>query len=166
MEDQSFLETLCNLEIPVTVRFSPDQRRVLFSTQLTWGHKKGSHAVSTIWLATTNVQRSAQRIICGTFNDYAPAWNPNGNSIAFISDRAQVGRNWALYMLALHDEAQPVLLTPPDNQSPITAFAFSPDGHSIASITLDEKSTEEKWAADNNNEDARVWGKAWSYARL
>ncbi|KAF1348122.1 hypothetical protein BDV97DRAFT_356814 [Delphinella strobiligena] len=51
--DKSLIQSLCDPEIPSATRLSPDGRKVLYSTALTWGHLAGEHPVSTIWLASS-----------------------------------------------------------------------------------------------------------------
>ena len=169
MTDQEDLITkLCNLEIPNTIAISPDSESVLYSTALTWGHRVGKHAVSTLWLARTTKAGSSRKITSGLFKDYAPTWAPYiANTIAFMSDRAQAGTKWAIYLQALSEgqggEAHAV--TSEDNESVIESFKFSPHGKRIAFLSADEKTAEQK-AKIHNGEDAQVCGEDWSYVRL
>jgi len=169
MTDQKDLITaLCNLEFPNAIAISPDSQSVLYSTALTWGHRVGKHAVSTLWLARTNKAGSSRKITSGLFKDYAPTWAPHAaNTIAFISDRAQAGTKWAIYLQALSEgqggEAHAV--TSEDNESVIESFKFSPHGKRIAFLSADEKTAEQK-AKIHNGEDAQVCGEDWSYVRL
>jgi dipeptidyl aminopeptidase/acylaminoacyl peptidase len=170
-DEKELITTLCNLEIPNAVALSPDGKSVLYSTALTWGHRAGKHAVSILWLARTNVAGSSVKLTSGAFKDYASAWSPNASAhtFAFISDRAQAGTKWAIYLQASHEgegnggEAHAV--TPEDNESNIESFKFSPDGKRIAFRSADEKTAEQK-AKAQNGQDAHVWGEDWSYVRL
>lgn len=159
-EDKSLLQSLCDLEIPSTIHFSPTGEEILFSTKLTWDQKKGAAAVSTIWLASTNIGNSSRKLTSGAFNDHASAWHPDGTSTAFISDRAQVGEASAIYVLSLREGSQAYPVTPSKNRSLIETFAFSRDGTSIAYLSSDERTTEE------HGEDVQVWGEGWRYTRL
>lgn len=167
--DKKLLQVLCDLQIPNAIRFSPDGRNVLYSTALTWGHHKGSCAVSTLWLAITGQANSAQRLTSGLYKDYAGAWAPDGKSIAFISDRAKAGKNWAIYVLPLHDgdieEAKAYAITDVHNEKGIDKFAFSPDGKQIAFLSADEKTQEQK-LKEEQGEDMHVWGEQWSFTTL
>jgi dipeptidyl aminopeptidase/acylaminoacyl peptidase len=164
---ESFLQDLCNLEIPTTIKFSPDGQQVLYSTELTLGHYNGKHPVSTLWLASTGQQGSSRKLTSGLFKDYSPSWSPDGQSMAFISDRAKVGGQWAIYIMPLMVgsavEAYPI--TPICNEKAIEAYEFSPDGKSIAYLSADEKTVQQK-ARETNGEDVNVWGEQWPYARL
>ena len=164
-DDRSLIHSLCDLEIPSAIQFSPTGEKILYSTKLTWGQKKGIAPVSSIWLASTDVENSSRKLTSGAFNDHAPAWHPDGNSIAFTSDRAQAGEAWAIYGLSLHEGSQAYPITPSSNRSMIDTFAFSPDGASIAYLSSDEKTDEQK-RKEQHGEDVQVWGEEWSYARL
>lgn len=60
-------------------------------------------------------------------------------------------------------EAYPI--TPISNERAIEAYEFSPDGKSIAYLSADEKTVQQK-AREANGEDMNVWGEQWPYARL
>lgn len=168
-DGEELLQSLCDLEIPNAIRFAPDGRSVLYSTALTWGHWKGSCAVSTLWLATTGQENSAQRLTSGSYKDYAGAWAPDGRSIAFISDRANGGKTWAIYVLPLRDgnykEADAYAVTDVHNEKTIEKFAFSPDGRQIAFLSADEKTPEQR-LKDEQGEDMHVWGEERSFTNL
>ncbi|PMD18103.1 putative acylamino-acid-releasing enzyme [Hyaloscypha hepaticicola] len=164
---ESFLQDLCNLEIPTTIKFSPDGQQVLYSTELTWGHYNGKHPVSTLWLASTGQQLSSRKLTSGLFKDYSPSWSPDGQSIAFVSDRAKIGKKWAIYIMPLMVgsavEAYPI--TPLGNERAIEAYKFSPNGKSIAYLSANEKTVQQK-SREINGEDVNVWGEQLPYARL
>jgi dipeptidyl aminopeptidase/acylaminoacyl peptidase len=165
VNNERLLRDLCNLKIPTTIRFSPDGQKVLYSTQLYWGHSAGKHTISELWLAATGENNSSRQLIPGSFKDYAPAWHPDGHTIAFVSDRAQAGTKWAIYTLKTEEGSVAVPVTPTEDSQPISAFAFSPNGRLIAYLSSDEKTTE-KQRREDEGEDVQVWGDEWDYARL
>lgn len=164
-DNVELLRELCNLEIPNAVKLSPDRQRVLYSTQLYWGHCKSKQAVSTLWLALTGQPDSSRQLTCGSFKDYAPAWHPNGESLGFISDRAKPGEKWAIYTLQTDEGSVPQPITPTENARPINAFAFSPDGNLMVLLSQAEKTTEQQ-RRETEGEDVQVWGEDWAHAQL
>lgn len=165
LENRDLIETLCDLEIPSAIRFSPDGQSVLWSTELTWAHYKGKHAVSTLWLGSTGKFNSSRKLTSGSVKDYAPAWHPDGNSILFISDRAGWGKKWAIYIMSLSEGSDSFPITAESNEKVIEKFVVSPTAKHIAFISVDEKTKEEK-AREDHGEDMHVWGEDWPYARL
>ena len=164
--DKDLAEALCNLEVPRVIRFSPDGSRIAYSTSLSGLQQKDKHAVSTLWLANTVEEGSARQLTSGKTRDRSPAWHPDGNRIAFVSDRAKAGESSALYMLRL-DGGDATPLTATENEQGISAFVMSPDGKTIAYLSPDEKSDEEKQKKkDEKPKDVDVWGEKWEHARL
>ncbi|KAK5120022.1 hypothetical protein LTR85_007098 [Meristemomyces frigidus] len=162
----TLIDDLFDLEIPNNVQISSNGQKIVYSTILEFGHKTGEHSVSTLWLAETGKAKSARKITSGLHDDRDPQWRPDGESIAFASDRFKAGESSAIYLLPLtggDDEAAAV--TPAENEKGIAKFEFSPDGKSIAFLAPDEK-TEEKKAKEKAKDDAIVWGEDWPYNRL
>ncbi|RGP78783.1 peptidase yuxl [Fusarium longipes] len=158
--DKAFAETLCDIQVPKYIKISPNGEKVVYSTSLVGGHRKGKNHTSTLWLASTDKPNSSRKLTSGSFDDASPAWNPMGDSIAFLSDRAKPGESTAIWLMRL-DGGDSEALTKEDNEQDIDAFAFSPDGRKIAYVSADEK---EK---DNDDEtEPEVWSERWDYARL
>ncbi|KAI9692659.1 MAG: hypothetical protein M1820_009493 [Bogoriella megaspora] len=169
-KNRDLLQQLCDLQIPDTIRISPDSQRLIYSTRLSWGHYKGKLPVSTLWIANSGQAKSAKALTRGQFNDSSPAWHPDGTSIAFISDRGGPGESQAIHGMSLNtwnSEAEPSSypITDVGNKQRITAFQFSPDGSEIAYISADEK-TKERKVREKEGRDQKVWGEDWEYARL
>ncbi|SMY26954.1 unnamed protein product [Zymoseptoria tritici ST99CH_1A5] len=165
---KALITSLCDLEIPNTIAFSPNAQQVLYSTNLTWMHRKGKLPVSTLWLAETGKAKSARQITSGLSKDHIPRWNPDGRSIAFVSDRAKAGERWAIYALNIRQsvvEGEAFPLTDIENERPISQFEFSPDGTTIAYLSADEKTKEQK-DREEEGDDVQVWGEDLAYVRL
>ena len=161
----TLIEDLLDLQTPETIKLSPNCQQVLYSTEFSWGHKKGEHITTTIWLAETGHAKSSRQLTSGLYNDHWPKWNPDGDSIAFVSDRAKQSEQWAIYVLPLKVGGEPYPLTPAENEGEIECFELSPDGKFIAYASEEEK-TPEKKAKEKDKDDAKVWGQDWRYNRL
>jgi dipeptidyl aminopeptidase/acylaminoacyl peptidase len=163
--DKAFAQTLCDLQVPKVIKFSPDGQQILYSTSLIGGHRKGKNALSTLWIASSTEANSSRQLTSGLFNDTSPKWHPDGNRIAFLSDRAKVGESSAIYMLRM-DGGDAIPMTDVENEEDIESFLFSPDGRAIAYVSPDEKNEEEKEKSEKDEPDPEVWGEKWDYARL
>ncbi|KAJ9628589.1 hypothetical protein H2203_002490 [Taxawa tesnikishii (nom. ined.)] len=160
----SDIEKVLDLEVPQSIEISPSGERLIYSTSLVYGHKKGDNAVSSIWIADIDKEKSARQLTSGLFNDKAPKWAPDGKSIAFTSDRSKAGKSSAIYQLSLQG-GESVPLTKADNERPIQNFVWSPDGKFIAFLSADEKTPEQK-RREEEKDDAEVFGEDWEYNRV
>ena len=160
----AIIEDLLDLQIPGAVKLSPNGQQVVYTTTFEFGHQTGEHAVSTIWLAETGKAGSSREMTSGQSNDGSPRWSPDGQSIAFTSDRSKRSESCAIYLLPLSGgEARP--LTPAANERGISRFEFSPDGKRIAFLAADEKTEAEK-TKEKEKDDANVWGENLTFDRL
>ncbi|KAM0542290.1 hypothetical protein ACHAPJ_012855 [Fusarium lateritium] len=163
--DKTFAQTLCDLEVPKWIKISPDGQKVVYSTSLLGGQRKGKNSVSTLWLASTTEPGSSRQLTSGLFSDLKPTWHPSGNQLAFLSDRAKAGESSAIWLMRL-DGGDATPITPTDNAQDIETFEFSPDGKTIAYLSADEKSEELKEKEEKDEPDPEVWGERWEHARL
>ncbi|KAK6699084.1 hypothetical protein SNK05_011905 [Fusarium graminearum] len=135
--DKALAETLCDIQVPKEIKFSPNGQRLVYSTSLVGGHRKGKNHTSTLWLASTYEPNSSRKLTSGSFNDTSPTWHPNGDSILFLSDRVKLGETSAIWRMRL-DGGDPVAITAEDNEQDIDTFSISPDGKTIAYVSCDE----------------------------
>jgi Tol biopolymer transport system component len=156
---------LFELQVPRTIRISPDNQQVLYSTTTPTGNRTSEHELSTLWLAKTGHPNSARQVTSGDFNDHHPRWSLDGQRVAFISDRAKRGEQWAIYSVPTDTEEEPAALTPVENEQKIGRFAFSPDRKNIAYLSADEKSEEQR-RKEKEKDDAKVYGKDSPFHRL
>ncbi|KAF2773493.1 alpha/beta-hydrolase [Teratosphaeria nubilosa] len=161
----SLLDQLFDLQIPNSIRISPNTQQILYATSLSHNHKTGEHPKSTIWLGETGKAGSARQLTSGLHNDKDPQWLPDGKSIAFVSDRAKAGEKWAIYVLPLERGGEAYPITDSENERAIGNFAVSPDGKIIAFLSADEK-TEAQKKREKDKDDAQVWGEDWEFRRL
>ncbi len=141
-------------------RISPDGRRVVYTVNDAVMTADKSEFVTQLWLGSSDGQDNYQL----TFNDKSstnPKWSPDGNWIAFTSNRKDNKNN--LYVLrVLGGEAEQIT----DLKSSISDFEWSPDGRSIAYAMADAKSEDEdkndkgrndfRWV-DENTKMARLY---------
>ena len=155
-------EMLADLEVPHEVRLSPSAKHVVYTLRSDWNRPRGRW-VSSLWIAEVGKRHSARQLTPGDSNDSWPQFSPDGNSIAFLSDRASEGVA-AIWLLDLSG-GDTIPLTSTDCKKRVTQFAWSGDGKYIAYLSADEKTAERK-AMDERKDDAKVYGEDWEYARL
>ncbi|HET6977732.1 MAG TPA: S9 family peptidase [Pyrinomonadaceae bacterium] len=123
---------------PGTPRVSPDGKRVVYTVNETVMTADKSEFVTQIWLANIATKQNIQ-LTFGEKSSTNPKWSPDGNWLAFTSNRKDNRNN--LYVLSLNGgEAEPLT----DGKSGVINFAWSPDGRSIAFTMTDAKSDDEE----------------------
>ena len=115
--------------------------------------------MTQIWLATTDGKENFQI----TFNDKSstnPKWSPDGNWIAFTSNRKDNRNN--LYVLPVRGgEAEQMT----DVKTAVSNFEWSPDGKWIA-FTMTDAKTEDEEKNDKGRNDFRWVDENVKMARL
>ena len=163
-------ELQVKLKAAGTPRVSPDGKRVVYTVSEAVMTADKSEFVTQIWMApigdTTKpngAQSSLPRSVQLTFGDKSstnPKWSPDGNWIAFTSNRKDNKNN--IYLLSLNGgEAEPLT----DVKTGVTNFAWSPDGRSIAFRMADAK-TEEEEKNDKARNDFRWVDENIKFSRL
>jgi len=129
-------------------RVSPDGKRILYTVSEAVTTPEKSEYVSQIWMASIDNKQNIQ-ITFGEKSSTNPKWSPDGQWIAFTSNRKDNKNN--LYLLSLNGgEAEPLT----DVKSGVTNFEWSPDGRSIA-FTMADPKTEEEEKNDKAKNDFR-----------
>ena len=142
-----------------TPRVSPDSKKMVYAVNEAVMAPDKSEFVTQIWMSNLDTKRNVQ-LTFGEKSSTNPKWSPDGNWIAFLSNRKD-NRN-QIYLLNLSGgEAEPLT----DGKSAITNFAWSPDGRSIAFTMVDAKSEEEE-KNDKGKNDFRWVDENLKLARL
>jgi len=121
-----------------TPRVSPDGKRIVYTVNDAVMTADKSEFVTQIWMADIATKKSIQ-LTYGEKSSTNPKWSPDGNWIAFTSNRKDNKNN--VYLLSLNGgEAEPLT----DGKGSVTNFAWAPDGRSIAFTMTDPKSEDEE----------------------
>lgn len=142
------------------VQISPDGALVAFVISL--DHKdKGALPESSIWLAPTDGSWAARPFTAGPGADWQPRWGPDGQALAFLSDRAQDGV-LQVYIIPAHGgEARRLT----ESKGSVSDLCWSPDGSHIAYVAVDG-ATEEDERRQRDKDDAIIVDRDYKYARL
>jgi dipeptidyl aminopeptidase/acylaminoacyl peptidase len=129
-------------------RVSPDGKKLVYTVNEAVMTADKSEFVTQIWLADLATKQNLQ-LTFGDKSSTNPKWSPDGNWIAFTSNRKDNRNN--LYVLSTSGgEAEPLT----DLKSGVNNFAWSPDGRSIA-FTMTDQKTEEEEKNDKGRNDFR-----------
>ncbi|CEJ93719.1 hypothetical protein VHEMI09290 [[Torrubiella] hemipterigena] len=165
--DRELALKLFNVQVPKDVQFSPDGKHVVYTTALHGHtHRVGKYHLSTLWLASTTEPKSAKQLTSGEFDDVNPVWHPNGKDIAFLSDRGAQGKPKAIWTLSIDNPEKPVQLSNTSCTAGISMARYSPDGKSIAYLSMDEKSQDYKDKQERGEPDPIVWNGTEDSLRL
>jgi dipeptidyl aminopeptidase/acylaminoacyl peptidase len=142
-----------------TPRVSPDGKKMVYAVNEAVMTPDKSEFVTQLWMSNLDTKRNVQ-LTFGEKSSTNPKWSPDGNSIAFLSNRKD-NRN-QIYLLSMNGgEAEPLT----DGKSAVTNFAWSPDGRSLAFTMVDAK-TEEEEKNDKGKNDFRWADENLKLARL
>jgi len=129
-------------------KVSPDGKKMVYTVNEAVMTADKSEFVTQIWMADLATKQNIQ-LTYGEKSSSNPKWSPDGNWIAFTSNRKDNRSN--LYVLSTSGgEAEPLT----DLKSSVSNFAWSPDGHSIA-FTMSDPKTEDEEKNDKGRNDWR-----------
>jgi dipeptidyl aminopeptidase/acylaminoacyl peptidase len=139
-------------------RISPDGRRVLYTVS-ELGAWKDNKRVTSIWIADADGS-NARRFLANE-KDRAPAWSPDGRSVAFLSSRdaagggrdAEAGDGAAQIYVIPVDGGEASKLT--DHKGAIRSFEWAKDNASIVFLAAHAKPDADK-SREKAGDDAIV----------
>lgn len=135
------IDDLLALKIVSDPQISPDATMIAFVLQ--HNNIKQNTTGSSIWLVSSSGGKNnpPRQLTSGTYHDTTPRWSPNGQTLAFLSDRTGSPQ---LYLLPMHGgEAWPISPLPQG----ITEYSWHPSGrmflaHSSWKPTDDQEAPE------------------------
>jgi dipeptidyl aminopeptidase/acylaminoacyl peptidase len=170
-------EDILKERIITDAQISPDGNSVAFTVGEAFKEEGRSMSKSNIWIADVETG-SVRQLTTGSSTDYIPRWSPNGNALAFLSDRVENGK-FQLYILPL-DGGEAIQLTnvtgevtrlavSPSGMSrgEITRFVWSPSGKSIAFLMYDSETPEDSARKEESGgalefEEQHKFGRIWT----
>ena len=133
-------------KILTDAQVSPDGSAIAFTVSASYTDGAKSPK-SNIWLAETS-DTQARQFTAGPRADLAPRWSPDGQSLAFLSDRDEDGR-FGIYLLArAGGEARRLV----ELQGTVSELQWSPDGSAIAFLMADPAGAEDQRRQPQNDD--------------
>jgi dipeptidyl aminopeptidase/acylaminoacyl peptidase len=141
-------EMQINLKAVGSPRVSPDGKRIVYTVSEALMTSDKSEYVTQIWMGDIAAKKNMQ-LTFGDKSSSNPKWSPDGNWIAFTSNRKDNKNN--IYLLSANGgEAEPIT----DVKSGVSNFEWAPDGRSLA-FTMTDAKTEDEEKNDKAKNDFR-----------
>lgn len=122
-------EDLYDIQQISGTRISPDGQHVIYAVHRV--DRKTEKKYSNLWIAPTDGKDPARQFTSGDQNDMHPRWSPDGQWVAFLSNRADKEKPPQIYRIPLFGgEAQQVCKI----EGAIQTFSWSPDGKRLLCI--------------------------------
>lgn len=151
-------EDLYEFQVLSDVALSPDGEHVIFTVQRV--DRASEKKYSNLWLVSTRRQ-DARPFTWGDQSDRAPQWSPDGETIAFLSNRGSEEKPPQIWLIPFHGgEARPLT----DLQAEIGGFRWSPDGRKL--ICMVRKKDAETLAREADPQRKKLGVVARHYQRV
>ena len=142
-------DTFFEMESISDPNISPDGKHILFTRR--WVDKMDDRSHSNIWIVNTDGSR-VRELTHGNWRDSSPVWSPNGDKIAFLSDRDGTTQIHILWLdtretaQLTHLERTPSAMAWSPDGSRLAFTSFSPDTKKLLPVKLPPKPKGAKWA--------------------
>jgi len=152
-------EMQINVKAVGSPRISPDGKKVVYTVSEAVMTSEKSEFVTQLWMGDIATKKNMQ-LTFGDKSSSNPKWSPDGNWIAFTSNRKDNKNN--IYLLSANGgEAEPIT----EVKSGVNNFEWAPDGRSIA-FTMSDAKTEEEEKNDKAKNDFRWMDENLKMSRL
>ena len=158
LDDSTFMD----MERVSDPAISPDGRQIIFTRG--WIDKMRDQARANLWIVDSDGAR-VRELTNGAWRDSAPAWSPDGQRIAFLSDRGGTNQLHVLWIatgevaqLTQLQRAPSTVKWSPDG-SRIAFSAFVPDEDPILPIRLPQRPRGAEWARGATVIDRGSWAR-------
>jgi dipeptidyl aminopeptidase/acylaminoacyl peptidase len=155
-------ETFFEMESVSNPEIAPDGKQIVFTR--TWVDKMKDQSRSNLWIVDVEGTRVRQ-LTQGNWRDSNPTWSPDGNRIAFISDRDGTSQLHVMWVTTrevtqlTHLERSPGNLRwSPDGQQ-IAFTLLIPDDEPILPVKLPERPRGAEWARPAVIVDRLTWAR-------
>ena len=150
------------------VQLSPDAKQIAFVVNEPNDPKKPREPhVSNIWLVPTDGSALPRPLIPGLKTANTPRWSPDGETLAFLSDRgdaeAEADTAPQIYLLRAGEKKALRLSSVPGG---VEQYEWAPDGKMIAFVARDQRTAEEDARRSGGDDPIVSPEVATKYSRL
>ncbi len=143
--DKITIEKAMQVREPSDLQFAPDGKRLALTLQEPNGDKP---AVRHVWVYDL-AKRELRQWTASAKSESMPRWSPDGQTLAFLSDREEMQQIWLLSLSG----GEATKLT--SGKSGVDSFKWSRDGKRIAYLGAEPRSADEE-KKQKDQDDARV----------